>query len=263
MSDKNLNNLLKWSIEAQAAAKTNAAAAAGADGQAAAPSDAPQDATAQPHTSQLTPEMLAAIMGGPSDAELMQASMQLITSTDPEVTLDSKLTAFDNLEQLIESIDNANLLGKMGLWTPLLELLGHGDPQIRLMAAWVVGTAVQNNEPSQERLLALGGVEKLVAMALGERVPGAATEARSGDQEAVEGVTTTGEAAEGEQETKEVRRKAVYALSSAVRNYQPAMDLATRELASKGESVAEKTDATDMDAVDLIITGLREKAAAA
>ncbi|KAH7033127.1 nucleotide exchange factor Fes1-domain-containing protein [Microdochium trichocladiopsis] len=250
-SDKNLNSLLKWSIEAQAAAKANAEAAA--DGQA--PASAPQEAP----TSQLTPEMLNAIMGGPSDAELMQASMAHITSSDPEITLDSKLTAFDNLEQLIESIDNANMLGKLGLWTPLLELLGHGEPQIRLMAAWVIGTAVQNNEPCQERLLALGGVEKLVTMALGQRVEG--IEARAGDQEAIEGATTTG--AEDGKETKDVRRKAVYALSSAVRNYQPAMDVATKELAGKGESVAEKTDAMDMDAVDLIITPLREKAAAA
>lgn len=255
-ADKNLNNLLKWSIEAQAAAKANAEAAA--DGTAD-PSSTTQEPAAP--KSQLTPEMLNAIMGGPSDAELMQASMVHITSTDPEITLDSKLTAFDNLEQLIESIDNANMLGKLGLWTPLLELLGHGEPQIRLMAAWVIGTAVQNNEPCQERLVALGGVEKLVSMALGEKVEGG-MEARTGDQEAIEGATTTG--AEGEaKETKEVRRKAVYALSSAVRNYQPAMDVASRELAGKGVSVPEKTDAMDMDSVDLIITDLREKAAAA
>jgi len=84
-------------------------------------------------------------------------------------------------------------------------------------------------------------VEKLVAMSLGHKAEG-----------------------EGEaKETKEIRRKAVYALSSAVRNYQPAMDVATRQLAARGVSVPEKTNATDMDSVDLIITDLREKAAAA
>ncbi|KAI1458363.1 Fes1-domain-containing protein [Annulohypoxylon moriforme] len=233
--DKNLNELLKWSIENSAAADPSAPQSSG------------------PKTS-LNAEALAAIMGAPSDAELMQASMAAITSTDPEVTLESKLTAFDNLEQLVESLDNANLLSKLGLWTPLLELLGHEEDQLRLMAAWCVGTAVQNNAPSQERLVALGGVEKLVGMALGERLP---MEKRAGD-----GDETTGEAvaATSGEETKDVRRKAVYALSSAVRNYQPALDAAAKELRKRGEDVQEGMDATDMDAVNELMDGLKNKA---
>ncbi|KAI2623350.1 Fes1-domain-containing protein [Hypoxylon sp. NC1633] len=231
-SDKNLNELLKWSIENST------------------PSD-PSAPESTAHRTTLNPEMLAAIMGGPSDAELMQASIAHITSTDPEITLESKLTAFDNLEQLVESLDNANLLSKLGLWTPLLEILGHEEDQLRLMAAWCVGTAVQNNAPTQERLVALGGVEKLVGMALGERVP---MEKRAGD-----GEVTAEDAISGE-ETKDVRRKAVYALSSAVRNYQPALDLAARELRKRGESVQDEMDATDMDAVDVLINGLRQRA---
>ncbi|KAI1763009.1 Fes1-domain-containing protein [Hypoxylon sp. FL1150] len=232
-SDKNLNELLKWSIENSAQPDPSA----------------PE--TDRPRTT-LNPEALAAIMGAPSDAELMQAAMAAITSTDPEMTLESKLTAFDNLEQLVESLDNANLLSKLGLWTPLLELLGHDEEQLRLMAAWCVGTAVQNNAPSQERLVALGGVERLVGMALGERVP---MEKRAGD-----GDVTTEESLEGAGETKDVRRKAVYALSSAIRNYQPALDVAAKELRKRGESVQEGIDATDMDAVDEVITGLKQKA---
>ncbi|KAI1214867.1 Fes1-domain-containing protein [Annulohypoxylon truncatum] len=234
--DKNLNELLKWSIENSAPADPSAPQPAG------------------PKTS-LNAEALAAIMGAPSDAELMQASMAAITSTDPEVTLESKMTAFDNLEQLVESLDNANLLSKLGLWTPLLELLGHEEDQLRLMAAWCVGTAVQNNAPSQERLVALGGVEKLVGMALGERLP---MEKRAGD-----GDETTGEAVAANgaaEETKDVRRKAVYALSSAVRNYQPALDVAAKELRKRGEDVQEGLDATDMDAVNELMNGLKNKA---
>jgi hypothetical protein len=100
------------------------------------------------------------------------------------------------------------------------------------MAAWCVGTAVQNNEKSQERLLVMNGIPPLVKLALGE--------------------------SEGQQ----VRRKAVYALSSACRNYQPAMDAFTRELGKAGRS-AEKIDASDMDACDVLIGGLREEAAKA
>ncbi|KAI0884475.1 Fes1-domain-containing protein [Annulohypoxylon maeteangense] len=235
--DKNLNELLKWGIENSAAPDPSAPETSG------------------PKTS-LNAEALAAIMGAPSDAELMQASMAAITSKDPEMTLESKLTAFDNLEQLVESLDNANLLSRLGLWTPLLELLGHEEDQLRLMAAWCVGTAVQNNAPSQERLVALGGVEKLVAMALGERLP---MEKRAGDGEettgeAVAAANTNGGAA------KDVRRKAIYALSSAVRNYQPALDVAAKELRKRGEDVQEGMDATDMDALNELMNGLKNKA---
>ena len=67
---------------------------------------------------------------------------------------------------------------------------------------------------------------------------------------------------EKKQKEKEVRRKAVSALSSAVRNYQPALDVCARELRRKGEPVAveDSIDATDMDAVNALIDGLRQKA---
>jgi hsp70-interacting protein len=155
--------------------------------------------------------------------------MSAILSTDPEITLDDKLIAFDNFEQLIENLDNANNLGPLALWTPLLSCLGSDESEIRRMAAWCVGTAVQNNETSQERLLAMNGIPPLVKLAVGEK------------------------------EGQGVRRKAVYALSSACRNYQPAMDVLTGELGKLGRSV-EKVDASDMDACDALIGGLREEA---
>ncbi|KAI1367545.1 nucleotide exchange factor Fes1-domain-containing protein [Xylaria arbuscula] len=239
MGDKGLNDLLRWSIENTVT---------GPDG----------TTNEQQTRSTLNPEALAAMMGGPTDADLMKESMAAIRSPDPEITLESRLTAFDNLEQLIESLDNANLLSKLGLWTPLLELLAHAEPEIRLMAAWCVGTAVQNNEPSQERLVALGGVEKLVQMAVGKRLqsPPPPPSSAIGEE--------TNEPKKEEGETKDVRRKALYALSSAVRNYQPAMDVAAAELRRQGhgENVGEEgkaVDATDMDAVDNVIGALREK----
>jgi len=98
------------------------------------------------------------------------------------------------------------------------------------MAAWCVGTAVQNNEKSQERLLAMNGIPPLVKLATGA------------------------------EEDSLVRRKAVYALSSACRNYQPAMDELVTELVKLGTQ-QEKVDAADMDACDMLIGGLREDAA--
>ena len=215
--DKKMNDLLKWSIENSA------------------PSDAPATATAATAAAPSTPnqglnaELLAQIMGGPSDAELMKAAMEVITDADPEVTLENKMIAFDNLEQLIESLENAKNLETLALWTPLLDLLEHEEHDLRRMAAWCVGTAVQNNEPCQARLLAVGGIPRLVALATKE------------------------------EENEAARRKGIYALSSAVRNYQPAMDAATEELAKRGHHESGQVDATNMDAVDGVINSLREK----
>ncbi|KAH6715257.1 nucleotide exchange factor Fes1-domain-containing protein [Leptodontidium sp. 2 PMI_412] len=205
--DPNLSSLLKWSVENTSSATP--------------PTDT--DSTSTP-SRPINPDALNALFGGPSDADLLKMSMSAILSTDPSITLSDKLIAFDNFEQLIENLDNANNLEPLSLWTPLLSCLKHEESEIRKMAAWCVGTAVQNNEKSQERLLAMNGIPALVELARGE------------DQE------------------ESVRRKAVYALSSASRNYQPAMDVLTGELGG------EKVDAADMDAVDVLIGGLREAA---
>lgn len=209
--DKRLNDLLKWSIENSDTTKN--------------------DPAAPTSDTQLTPDVMNAIMGGPSEADLMRASMEIITSTDDDVSLDDKLIAFDNFEQLIESLDNANNIANLSLWTPLLDQLRHDEREIRKMAAWCIGTAVQNNERTQEKLLAMGGIPPLVELATRDT--------------------------EGE----DVRRKAIYALSSAVRNYQPSFDQFAEELSKAGHSV-QKTDATNMEAVDEIMGSLREKAKA-
>lgn len=212
MDDKRLNDLLRWGIENTENGKP-------ADG----------EAPSVP-SSNLTPDVMAALMGGPSEADLMLASMEIITAAD--VTLENKLIAFDNFEQLIESLDNANNMANMGLWAPLLAQLASDEAEIRTMAAWCIGTAVQNNTTTQEKLLAVEGLKPLVELATREA------------------------------EAEGVRRKAVYALSSAIRNYQPSLDAAVELLAAAGHP-AEKVDATDMEAVDTIINPLREKAKAA
>jgi hsp70-interacting protein len=210
MSD-GINGLLKWSVENSTSTSN--------------------DPDAAPPTNRgFDPAALAELMGGPSDADLMKDSMAAILSSDPEVTLDVKLVAFDNFEQLIENLDNANNLAPLALWTPLLSCLQHEEADIRRMAAWCVGTAVQNNEKSQERCLAQGGISLLTELACKATEP------------------------------KDVRRKAIYALSSECRNYQAAMDEFTVELDKRGRKYG-KVDAADMDAIDAIIGGLREEAA--
>jgi len=205
-----LNELLKWGIENS--------------------SNTANDTSVGPPVNRgLDADVLAAILGGPSDADLMKAAMEVIRSTDPQLTLEDKLTAFDNFEQLIESLDNANNMEQLALWAPLLSCLQDEEAEIRRMAAWCIGTAVQNNHKSQERLFVHGGIPMLVYLATKE--------------------------AEGET----VKRKAIYALSSAARNYQLAMDELVKELNKLGKEIG-SVDATDMEACDEVIAGLREHA---
>ncbi|KAI6250802.1 Hsp70 nucleotide exchange factor FES1 [Erysiphe necator] len=203
----NLNELLRWSV----ANSTN-----------------PPDASAISNQG-LNPNSLNALFGGPTDAELMITSMEAIRSSNPDVKLEDKLVAFDNFEQLVENIDNANNLESTRLWGPLLECLDHEEGGIRKMAAWCIGTAVQNNIKGQEMLLAKAGLPKLVKIA-----------------------TAEGEATQ-------VRKKAIYALSSACRNYQPAMDVLTDELRKLGKRSA-SVDAKDMEACDELMEALKEAA---
>ncbi|KFY46033.1 hypothetical protein V494_00637 [Pseudogymnoascus sp. VKM F-4513 (FW-928)] len=209
--DPQLNKILKWSVE------NSAAPVEGAD-----PSAAPPRS--------LDPEVLASLFGGPSEADLMKDSMSAILSTDPEMTMEARMVAFDNFEQLIENLDNANLMEPLKLWQPLISLLSSEESELRKMAAWCIGTAVQNNEKSQQMLFSEGGIPPLVGLAISEK------------------------------ETKEVRRKAAYALSSALRNFQEGMNEFVDEMKDRGQKNYGIVDAGDMDAVDGIINGLREAA---
>ncbi|RHZ67428.1 hsp70 nucleotide exchange factor fes1 [Aspergillus turcosus] len=206
--DPNMNNLLKWSIENSTAARQVGDS---------------NDAAPAPTSRNLDPQVLSALFGGPSDADLMKAAMEALHSD--EVDLENKMIAFDNFEQLIESIDNANNLEPLGLWTPLVELLKHEEAEMRRMAAWCIGTAVQNNEKAQDKLIVFNVLPTLVSMSTSDPAPAA-------------------------------RKKAVYAISSGIRNYQPAMDEFVKHL-PEGYTRGEKVDASDMDAIDALLDKLR------
>jgi len=207
--NKSLNSLLKWGIENSATSTapptSNAARSVG--------------------SSSLNPEILNAILGGPSDADLMMQSMATIKS---KVDLQRKLVAFDSLETLIENLDNANNMDALGLWRPLLEELGSDEGEIRAFAAWCVGTAVQNNAKTQQSLLDHGGIRTLVKLAMDD-------------------------------ESQAVRKKAIFALSSAVRNCQPALDETVKTLPEEFKSG--ELSAGDMEAIDALIQKLRNASA--
>lgn len=205
--DPGLNSLLQWSIQNSEGNQQNE------------PNGIPAPRNL------INEEAIRSLMGGPSDADLMKQAMHVIRN--PDSTPESKMVAFDNFEQLIENLDNANNMEPLGLWTPLIELLSSPEADLRRMAAWCVGTAVQNNLKSQERFLAMNGIPILCKVA-------------DGDSD------------------KAVRRKAVYALSSEVRNYQPGMDEASKCL-PKDITGPDHLSADDMDVIDAIMAKLRDR----
>lgn len=173
--------------------------------------------------------MLSQLLGGPSDADLMRDAMTAIVAPMDQIDLENKLIAWDNLELLIEQIDNANNMEPLGLWPPLLQQLDHEEKEMRKGAAACCKTAVQNNVKAQERFLSTGAIPKLAQMAMEDVDVG-------------------------------VRKKAIGALSSQVRNFQPGMDELEKSLP---ESVWRPRkaglDAADMDACDEIIQTLRDR----
>lgn len=100
MPDPGLNNLLKWSIQNSEGVREDTAAGTG------------HNVEREPRHG-LDPEVLAQLMGGPSDADRMREAIAAVQS--PEVDLENKLIAFDNFEQLIENLDNANNMEVLGL----------------------------------------------------------------------------------------------------------------------------------------------------
>ncbi|KAK2839278.1 hypothetical protein FQN49_006294 [Arthroderma sp. PD_2] len=115
----------------------------------------------------------------------------------------------------------------LGLWAPLVDTLKDEEAEVRKMAAWCVGTAVQNNEQSQEKALEAKAIPELLRIA-------------KEDTDAA------------------VRRKAVYAISSCVRNYQPALDQLREYLPAEIVGTEENLDAGDMDKIDAIIAHLKQ-----
>ncbi|KAF2671936.1 putative Hsp70 nucleotide exchange factor [Microthyrium microscopicum] len=208
--DRGLNEVLRWGIENSTT-----------------PNKSTDTTLPTQPARPLDPALLSALFGGPSDADLMRSAMAAIKS--PDVDLENKLIAFDNFEQMIENLDNANNIEALKLWEPLIEELGNAEAEIRALAAWCVGTAVQNNEKSQEKCVMHGAVGKLVDLAVGDKSVG-------------------------------VRKKAILALSSCVRNYQPALDEALKSLPKEYRG-GEEIDASDMEAIDGIIQALRDASA--
>lgn len=148
------------------------------------------DKEAMARAGDLDPKLLEQLFNGgmADDPTLMQQAMQVIRAE--EVDVDTKLVALDNFEMLIEKLDNANNIENMKMWDPLLATLENESSDIRTGVLSIIGTAVQNNKPSQDNFLKYkNGLRKVIDLA------------------------------QDKNETVDVRVKALYALSNLIRNH--------------------------------------------
>lgn len=114
------------------------------------------DSEAVARAGQPDPKLLEQLFGGgPDEPTLMKHAMAVISN--PEATLENKLTTFDNFEMLIENLDNANNIENLKLWEPLIAVLDSTESELRAFALSVTGTAVQNNEKSQNNFAKYDG----------------------------------------------------------------------------------------------------------
>nr|GLL49403.1 nucleotide exchange factor SIL1 isoform X1 [Ipomoea trifida] len=99
----------------------------------------------------------------PSDAKLMQIAIDDLKNSS--MSLEDRFRALYELLELVEPIDNANDLHKLGGLTVVIGELYHSATEVRALAAEVLGKASQNNPRVQKQVLELGAMAILVKMA--------------------------------------------------------------------------------------------------
>lgn len=182
-NDKNAQELLKWGLAHSSSTSVTSSSSAPTIEQISA------DIESGRRPDLADPHLYDAIMGK-SEAQMMRE--ELSSALNPSLTLSDRCTALDNFEMLIEQIDNANNITSMKMWQPIISLLSASEPEIQIAAAWIVGTAVQNNDKAQMAVLEYETVGALVDLLQSER--------------------------------EQVRAKAMYALSGVLKHNPTAMD---------------------------------------
>ncbi|KAG6416407.1 hypothetical protein SASPL_123837 [Salvia splendens] len=111
---------------------------------------------------------MEAMQGQTIDVIKRMKEITLVMKT-PEQVLESQGVTpqdvedmLDELQEHVESIDNANDLHSIGGLAPLLDYLRNSHPNIRAKAADVVSTVVQNNHRSQQLVMEANGMEPLL-----------------------------------------------------------------------------------------------------
>ncbi|XP_047310994.1 hsp70 nucleotide exchange factor FES1 [Impatiens glandulifera] len=98
----------------------------------------------------------------PSDAQLMRTAIDDLNNSS--LPIDDHYRALQELLILVEPIDNANDLHKLGGLSVTIKFLSNSNTELRTMSAWILGKASQNNPVIQKQILELGGLIKLMEM---------------------------------------------------------------------------------------------------
>ena len=110
------------------------------------------------------PKMLEQLFGGTDEPALMKQA--IVVASNPETTVENKIVALENFEMLIENLDNANNIENIKLWPQIVSFLNNPENEIRVLAALIVGIAVQNNPLAQKAYISHNGVKPLIDIAL-------------------------------------------------------------------------------------------------
>ncbi|GAU51228.1 hypothetical protein TSUD_136250, partial [Trifolium subterraneum] len=97
-----------------------------------------------------------------SDVELMKIAITDLNNVS--TSLEDRYRALLELLELVEPLDNANDLNKLGGLSAVTRELNHYESGIRALAAWVLGKASQNNPTFQQQVLELGVLSRLIIM---------------------------------------------------------------------------------------------------
>ncbi|KAM7269003.1 hypothetical protein ACFE04_024500 [Oxalis oulophora] len=98
----------------------------------------------------------------PTDAQFMKIAVDDLNNSS--ISLEDRHRALHELLILVEHIDNANDLHKLGGLVVVIKELNHPNTEVRRLSAWVLGTASQNNPTVQKQVLEHGALEKLIKM---------------------------------------------------------------------------------------------------
>ncbi|KAL4402514.1 Hsp70 nucleotide exchange factor Fes1 [Malassezia pachydermatis] len=178
MSNRTADELLKWGLRNAPVSEDGSSSVA----------QVAADVAAGRRPDLADPGLYDAIMGK-SEAQMMQE--ELSVAVDTTRTVEDRCTALDNFEMLIEQVDNANNMESMRMWPAVIALLRAAEPEIQMAAAWIVGTAVQNNDKAQAIALGHGVLHTLLPLLTAPRT--------------------------------DVRNKGVYALSAMLKHYAAAV----------------------------------------
>jgi hypothetical protein len=134
------------------------------------------DGTAAPkRASPMTPERraeldeLGRIMMPDMVAEMRK---MLAVAEDETMDLEAREAAFEMLQEQVEDIDNARDFHTIGGFPVVLRALAEdGAPRLQAAAAWVAGTAVQNNRELQLVLVEQGALPTLLRLVGAHAVP--------------------------------------------------------------------------------------------